>query len=575
MRLRDKLISFDTEAYRHKTNSGERQSLATFDFYDGASHYTGINKAAMYSMLNALSVKYGKIIIVAHNFSYDAQLSGLTKNLFVDNELCGLPLDKLIFSRPFFAQFSDDIRSIKLLDSFNYFNCSLATIAEAMGVKKTASTEYSLAPKEWNKYIRANYELVQNDTKILYDFMLRFIRQKSLEYGISIASVAFNTWHRHYYRHTIYKDKEINALALLSYRGGRCEAYRLNKEPVYLYDYDINSLYPYVMLHHRYSTALHRKYAALDINDIVDSEYNYLVNIDYELPSDCVRSPIVLRAKDGRLTQFLKYDNAWLTGREAIALKDAGANVVIHKALEFHAEDLFSRYVSTFYNLKKTALNDAERLIYKYMLNSLYGKFGQHKRQTEVININELPPQHRYVLEHTTKSHVSVDGIRYNIHNKYITISVDVEPKYNIVIASEITANARLVNYEIQKRLGFGHVYYTDTDSFFSDVKAPASLLGYEIGQLKIEHEGLCHVRGAKDYEFLDGLKKLKGIRHNATQLSDNEYIQQQFSSLLTRHRYNGVFVKSITKTVHRNANKLRYVRDSTGDQLGYPLSSG
>ena len=93
MRLNDKLISFDSEAYRYKTRSGERQSLAMYDFYDGVTHYTGTDKTDLYFTLAGLSNKYGKIVVVAHNFSYDAQLSGLTKNLFVDNELCGLPLD--------------------------------------------------------------------------------------------------------------------------------------------------------------------------------------------------------------------------------------------------------------------------------------------------------------------------------------------------------------------------------------------------------------------------------------------------------------------------------------------------
>jgi hypothetical protein len=61
---------------------------------------------------------------------------------------------------------------------------------------------------------------------------------------------------------------------------------------------------------------------------------------------------------------------------------------------KFNRGDIFSKYVSTLYNLRLTYTKDNPmNLIAKLLMNSLYGKFGMKTDITEVIVINKTDTQ--------------------------------------------------------------------------------------------------------------------------------------------------------------------------------------
>ena len=64
----------------------------------------------------------------------------------------------------------------------------------------------------------------------------------------------------------------------------------------------------------------------------------------------------------------IAFDNGWITE--------------IHKIYEYRARKIFRDYVTDIYSLRKKAKlegNIPKALLLKYLLNSLYGKFGQKK----------------------------------------------------------------------------------------------------------------------------------------------------------------------------------------------------
>jgi hypothetical protein len=131
------------------------------------------------------------------------------------------------------------------------------------------------------------------------------------------------------------------------------------------------------------------------------------------------------------------------------------------------------------------------------------------------------------------------------------------------IIASTVTAHARMMLWGLIQTAGSENVIYCDTDSLFVNKAGLANLESFinptELGRLKIEKFGSCTIRGAKDYTF-NGKTKLKGIKENATKISDDTYIQYQFHTKNQRYRDGTpdgiVVVKPITKKLTRNYDK-------------------
>jgi hypothetical protein len=59
----------------------------------------------------------------------------------------------------------------------------------------------------------------------------------------------------------------------------------------------------------------------------------------------------------------------------------------------------------------------------------------------------------------------------------------------NVAVASAITAYARIEMMKYKQQLG-EHLFYSDTDSLFSDIPLDPSLIGTDIGQMKDEISG-------------------------------------------------------------------------------------
>jgi hypothetical protein len=139
------------------------------------------------------------------------------------------------------------------------------------------------------------------------------------------------------------------------------------------------------------------------------------------------------------------------------------------------------------------------QLVYKLILNSLYGKFAE-KLEKDVIQPFNLEIEE---LRDIKEFERIKNYIRYTIEN---------EPaSYNIVIWSVyVTAYARLMLYEEMTRL---NAIYCDTDSIITNQKTPS---GLKLGDLELEYkikEGF--IVKPKFYAFRTSEKeicKIKGV---------------------------------------------------------------
>jgi hypothetical protein len=171
----------------------------------------------------------------------------------------------------------------------------------------------------------------------------------------------------------------------------------------------------------------------------------------------------------------------------------------------------------------------------KLLNNSLYGKFGMTDEmiKIEIINIEGTnESQLNKILDSFNaqiKDITIFDNYVVIVHNKF-TPSInnkqdlffdDVihQMDINIAIASAISAYSRIFMSQFKNNPNF-KLYYSDTDSIFTDKPIPEHLIGSALGQLKLEHVITKAVFIApKVYGFIDDkgneIIKAKGLTSN------------------------------------------------------------
>ena len=305
-----------------------------------------------------------------------------------------------------------------------------------------------------------------------------------------------------------------------SYYGGAVDYYKAYGEN--LHYYDVNSLYPYAMLKPM-PLNLIRSIDGEQCNTIDINEFYGFLEVDVECP-DFIKKPVLpLKYKGktiyprGKWTSTY-FSHAWQELKEVIKL---GYKIhKIHHAKEFEADTLFNDYILEMYQLKKVAKGGHawERWIAKLLQNSLYGLFGRNKETLHsiIINADNLD---NYITTNIIKNiiHVSEDKLTLlvlgnvesdittklnSIFNANVTQFYKVV-KSNIAIASAITSYARIhmLKYKLSDS-----VYYTDTDSIFTDKPLNISEISSELGFMKDELDGnvisKAYFLGIKQYGY-------------------------------------------------------------------------
>jgi hypothetical protein len=158
-------------------------------------------------------------------------------------------------------------------------------------------------------------------------------------------------------------------------------------------------------------------------------------------------------------------------------------------------------------------------------LNTLYGYFGRKKTLVETRNVYKHELKDYYGF-HTIFSEININeeittilmssNLDYDLINdiKENTglelLSKFRKVKSNVAIAAAVTSYARIEMVELKMlliKLGI-KLYYTDTDSIFTDKEIPDYLIGKDLGQLKDELNGKfikkAYFLGIKKYGYLD-----------------------------------------------------------------------
>ena len=297
-----------------------------------------------------------------------------------------------------------------------------------------------------------------------------------------------------------------------SYIGGATDYYKLYGEN--LYYYDVNSLYPHAMLNPM-PLSIIKKHE--DLSGINLSNFFGFALAEIYCPGPTIIKNPVLPYKDEKTGKTIFPRGSW-TGtyfsEELKAVESLGYSIRLIKGYEYSKEDLFTEYVKHFYEMKRDS-EGASRFIAKMHLNTLYGIFGRKKDliETKVINKDEFKD---YLVNRSVKSIVELNNkaillLQNNIPVRLLSLineytsdlssgsiqSYLTQVKSNVAIASAITSYARI--HMMQYKLD-GHIFYTDTDSIFTNKPLDLTLIGKDLGLMKDELGGLV----IKEAYFLD-----------------------------------------------------------------------
>jgi len=360
---------------------------------------------------------------------------------------------------------------------------------------------YTINNKIWSfKEEAINYCI--NDCVSLYQVLIKFNQLNFNKFKLNIQnyptlpSLAFTIFRAHYLL-----DNQIPCLVndvyldiSESYTGGAVDMFiPINdyKNEEFVYEYDINGLYPSTMYNFVMPVGL-PKYFEGDIYKLEKDPFGFFY-CEVITPQK-LEHPIIQihhKTKNGMRTvaPLGKFQGMFFS-EEIKNAKELGYIFKVIKGYTFDKSLIFEQYVNDLYNLRLNyPKTDPLNYIAKLLLNSLYGRFGMSQTfdTVKIIKITEINKYLKKALQHQIEisniiemdNNMLISYSNKNIKSNYV-------PNINIAIASSITSYARIHMSQYKNNPNF-KLFYTDTDSAFTDRPLPNNLVSNtELGKMKL-----------------------------------------------------------------------------------------
>lgn len=361
-----------------------------------------------------------------------------------------------------------------LRDSYSIIPTSLDTY------KKMKFEYWKLEAKHRTKYWSEIIAYLKSDCINLFNYVKAFIDKYGTE--LTLASTAMkeclrllNIKSRH-----LESSRSFYDTFYPWYFGGRVQNFHkgIIKSPTYIYD--INSAYPFAMMH------------------------DHPIGTDYIVTSNPSKKDI--RATDFYIANGISYGTApsrdnglsfpinkifeshFITGHELLAGIETNTYRLknLLKRYRFNHVINFSNFVDFYYEQKRNSEKHSTEYIFaKLMLNSLYGKFAANP--TNYHDYIIVPAE--FIEEAKRVDNYEYGGLLNNdFAIMYKSIPVEKQKWYNIATAASITGYVRAMLWKTISSITKSgkKVFYCDTDSITTNAKLPVS---NELGAWKLEQK--------------------------------------------------------------------------------------
>lgn len=392
----------------------------------------------------------------------------------------------------------------ELRDSYNILPIPLAEYKKDK--IDYAIMELDQRNKPHNKRKIAEY--LKSDCVYLYELISGFVSKFGVQ--ITQASAAMNQWKKISQQSLPNTSKEFYDLLAPYYYGGRVECFESGIIDTNFSVLDINSAYPFAMLHkHPYSGS----YTHVE---------SYIENADFYKVS-CISHGAFPYRGEGNPGEFagLRFPNDserrtfTITGWEynaAVKTKTVEKLKVLESFLFTDHVD-FGEYIQHFYEMRKRANekgNKAESLFAKLLMNSLYGKFAANPDNYRNFMIVPMD-----VIAGLGQTGWTFGGELGPWGLAEAPLNEDQKRYYNVATGASITGFVRAMLWQaIADSEG---VLYCDTDSIAVRSPGASVELGNELGQWKNEGDfDRAGIAGKKLYIFR-GMPDRRGRRDYKT----------------------------------------------------------
>lgn len=417
------------------------------------------------------------------------------------------------------------------------FRDSLNIIPVGLGQYKKDEIDYSKMEAE----VREDHKdeiisYLHTDTESLFELVTAFIE----EYGLHLtqASAAMKYWQKLSKVKIPKSGRDYYNIFAPYYMGGRVECFRKGIIKADCEAYDINSAYPYAMLHNHPWGLVYFETGETSVSEVL----NKIEVWKQGFFKIVARSNGALPWRTDKGSLIFPTDNEYriyhITGHELLAAIETDSVDIAQVLNVFVHEDQieFNEYVYHFYNQRLVAKSTGDKkadIFCKIFLNSLYGKFGANPDNYKEYRLGDLADMTRlqeygYYFSGTIGNQILVAR----------DLEKDKQRYYNIATAASITGFVRAYLWRaLHKSDG---PIYCDTDCIFA--KSVNVETGKNLGQWDFEGKfDLAAVAGKKLYAFhkhgagdspKDYKTAAKGVRLTAQQIirvaSGDELIYQR-----------------------------------------------
>jgi hypothetical protein len=456
-------------------------------FYMGGLYFPNGSYKSFYDkqkFINEFKKKkyYTNTYIVATNLSFD--LTALFYNTPEWNCLDVIMSNGRMISASLLAS---NNQRLTFIDSFNHAPFSVKVMGEILKIPKL-KTPTCLGRLPNNLLEQTELEVYnKRDCEVTQKFMVMLQEGYNTAGGklkLTIASTSLDVYRRKYLRKVLYKEStkvgfDPKQFIFKSYYGGRTEVFKRGFIDNTYNLYDINSLYPSVMIN-EYPDPNTVRYTKKGYEELIRT-YEGVSEVKLFCPP--MRYPLLPVRLNNKLvfpTGIIKGNYTHVEIRNALKL---GYQLLsIGETLYYKKTFLpFKEFIIDMYEKRRLLKKDnhPNEIIYKLIMNSSYGKWGS-KKLSETIFFNK---------EHL--SNEGIDAIRNNPNvimkddnNGMIINNKECDESYVFpIFASYTTAYARI---KLHHYLSMYNAVYCDTDSIITNEVLPIS---DKLGAMKLEYD--------------------------------------------------------------------------------------
>ena len=487
--------------------------------------------------------------------------SGYSKITFIDSyNLLTDNLDNL--SKSFGSKVTKGILPYTFIraDTLNYVGNTPAIEHYKLKNKIISLSCYKeLYKKDWCLKTET-IKYLKRDLLSLLEIMDHFNRYMFIEYNIqiteclTISRLALNIFFKRYLGQNllpVIKNVSVFSFIKQAYYGGVVEVYR--PYGVNLLYYDVNSLYPFASKNPMpgHICEYIESNEPIELSELFGFYFCKIKTQDNYLGLLPVH-------KKGLIMPNGSWFGYYFSEELKFAKEKGGYEIEVYKGYTFNkVYNVFDKYVDDLYDKKANSIG-SDKLINKFLLNSLLGRFGLSilKLNTEMLSTDEYaeilatkPVNSAIAISEkdwlvsynreTSKKITSEHGLDYvKILNQKSYVDIENNHSFDDVavsISAAVTAYARIYMSKIKLEIleKGGEIYYSDTDSIVTNTELSSNLVGKELGKFKVEYQiKKAYFISSKTYclvlkdEFVTDenkgvIIKSKGVFDNSLKLKD------------------------------------------------------